>query len=77
MAALGKELSEATRGFERLQFMHDVGEEGWVPAENYESAVAFFKECKKEALAGAQSAKEREEIMGHWPWDDMDEDMYM
>ncbi|KAI0772853.1 kinase-like domain-containing protein [Trametes elegans] len=76
-AALDKELSEATRGFERLQSMCDVGEEGWVLVEDYERAVAFFKECKEEALAGAQSPKEQEEIMGHWPWDDMDEDMYM
>ena len=57
--------------------MLGVGEEGWVLGEDYEHAVAFFKECKEEALAGAQSAKEREEIMGHWPWDDMDEDAYM
>ncbi|KAH9848501.1 kinase-like domain-containing protein [Lenzites betulinus] len=76
-AVLDKELSEATRGFERLQSMYGVGEEGWVLVEDYERAVAFFKECKEGALAGAQSAKEREEIMAHWPWDDMDEDMYM
>ncbi|KAG6838496.1 hypothetical protein C0991_011157, partial [Blastosporella zonata] len=54
--------------------MRGVGEEGWVLVEDYEGALAFFKECKEDALAGAQSAKEREEIMAHWPWDDMDED---
>lgn len=45
--------------------MHDVGEEGWVLFEDYERAVAFFKGFKEEALAGAQSAEEREEIMAH------------
>ena len=77
MAVLDKELNEATRGFERLQSICDVGEEGWVLVEDYERAVDFFRECKEEALAGVQSPKEQEEIMGHWPWDDMDDDMYM
>jgi hypothetical protein len=76
-AVLDQELSKATMGFEFLQSMHGVGEEGWVPVEDYEGAVAFFKECKEDALVGAQSAKERDEIMAHWPWDDMDEEMYM
>ena len=76
-AALDKELSRATQGFEFLQSRGGVGEEGWVPAEDYEGAVAFFKEWKEKALAGAESAKEREEIEVHWPWDDMDEEMYM
>ncbi|KAF7288594.1 APH domain-containing protein [Mycena indigotica] len=76
-ARVGKELREATTGFDRLQSVHDVGEEGWVLVEDYERAVAFFKQFKEEAFAGAQSAREREEVMGHWPWDDMDEDMYM
>lgn len=76
-AVLDKELSEATWGFEFLQSQGGVGEEGWVPAEDYEGAVAFFKEWKEKALAKAESAKEREEIKAHWPWDDMDEEMYM
>ena len=76
-AALKKELSEATWGFEFLQARGGVGEEGWVPTEDCESAVAFFKEWKEKALARAESAKEREEINAHWPWDDMDEAMYM
>lgn len=76
-AVLDKELSQATRGFEFLQSRGGVGEEGWVQTEDYEGAVAFFKECKEKALAGAESEKEREEIEAHWPWDDMDEEMYM
>lgn len=76
-AALGKELSIAARGFEIIQSMGRAGEEGWVPTEDYEGAMAFFKECKKESLADVKSAEEREEIEGHWPWDDMDEEMYM
>ena len=76
-AVLNKELSQASRGFEFLQSMCGVGEEGWVPIEDYEFAVAFLKERKEQALAGAKSMEEREEIMAHWPWDDMDEEVYM
>ena len=76
-ATLDKELSKATRGFEILQSMGGAGEEGWVPTEDYERAVTFFRAFQAEALAGAKSAEEREEIEGHWPWDDMDEEMYM
>ncbi|KAF4566301.1 hypothetical protein EYR36_011718 [Pleurotus pulmonarius] len=74
---LVEELGKASRGFELLQSMGGVGEEGWVPVEDYESAVAFFKGWKEKALAEAESVEERDEIMAHWPWDDMDEEMYM
>ena len=63
--------------FEMWQNMVGVGEDGWVPTEDYEDAVAFFKKKKEEALADAKSAEERAEIMGHWPWGDMDEVKYM
>ncbi|KAG6850737.1 hypothetical protein H0H93_009360 [Arthromyces matolae] len=76
-AVLNQELSKATRGFEFLQSMGGIGEEGWVPVQDYEGAVAFLKKCKEEALSGAQSVNEREEIMVHWPWDDMHEELYM
>jgi len=74
---LNEELSKADRGFEFLQGMCGLGEEGWVLAEDYQYSVAFLKERKEEALAGAESVEEREEIMAHWPWDDMDEKEYM
>ena len=74
---LNEELSNADRGFEFLQGMCGLGEEGWVLAEDYEYAVAFLKERKEEALAGAELVEEREEIMAHWPWDDVDEKEYM
>jgi hypothetical protein len=70
---LNEELSKADRGFEFLQGMCGLGEEGWVLAEDYEYAVAFLKERMEEALTGAESVEEQEEIMAHWPWDDMDE----
>jgi hypothetical protein len=75
--ALNEELSKMDRGFEFLQDMCGLGEEGWVLAEDYEYAVAFLKERKEDALAGAESVEEQEEIMAHWPWDDMDEKDYM
>ena len=77
MTVLNKELSQASRGFEFLQSMCGVGEEGWVVNEDYEFAVDFLKKRKEEALVGAESVEEREEIMVHWPWDDVDEEMYM
>jgi hypothetical protein len=77
MKAPNVQLREAGRGFEFLQSMRGVGEEGWVENEDYESAVAFLKACKEEALEKAQSKRERVEIMTHWPWDDMNEDVYM
>jgi len=56
-----------------------VGSEGWVPTQHYrdEEAVALSKQMKEAALVEARSAEERAEIMGHWPWDDMDEGKYM
>ncbi|KAI9507088.1 kinase-like domain-containing protein [Russula earlei] len=44
---LNEELSKADRGFEFLQGMCGLGEEGWVLAEDYEYAVAFLKERKE------------------------------
>ncbi|KAF6749111.1 hypothetical protein DFP72DRAFT_1143464 [Ephemerocybe angulata] len=74
---LGKELLRETRVFEFLQLFCLVGEKGWVSVENYGEVVYFFQECKEDGLAEAESEKEREEIMTHWPWDDMDKRMYM
>ncbi|KAI0339794.1 hypothetical protein BDW22DRAFT_1486502 [Trametopsis cervina] len=70
-------LDEANRGFELLQSGAGVAEEGWVRNEQYESAFAFLSNVKEQGLKAAESAEEREEIMGHWPWDDMDEEKYM
>jgi hypothetical protein len=70
-------LRQASRGFELIQSMCGVGEEGWVPTEDYEFAVASLKEQKEQALEWAESAQEREEVMAHWPWNDMDEEAYM
>lgn len=74
---LNRDLGIADMGFEFLQNMCGVGEESWVLTEDYECAVALLEEKEEEALAGAESAEEREEIMTHWPWDDMDEEKYM
>lgn len=53
--------------------MRSVEEDGWVPVAVYEDAVAFSRRRKEKALEGAQSAEERDEIVVHWPWRDMDE----
>ena len=57
--------------------MLGLGPEGWVPTQDYKEAVALCKQMKEEALTEAKSEEERAEIMGHWPWDDMDEGKYM
>ena len=73
---LSEVLGEADGRFELWQNIIGLGEDGWVSTENYSDAVAFFKESKEERLAGAKSAEKRAQIMGHWPWDDMDEEKY-
>ena len=76
MAVVDKEVNLASFGFEVLKGQGGIGEEGWVPAENYKKAMAFCKKWRKRALASAESAQEREEIDGHWPWDDIDDEIY-
>ena len=74
---LSKQLRIAERGCGFLGNMCDLAEEGWVLPEGYEFAMSFLKDRKAEALAGAESEEEREEILNHWPYDDMDEKDYM
>lgn len=45
--------------------------------ERYDEALEFFKQYKEEELDRAETMQKREEVMDHWPWDDMDEKMYM
>ena len=74
---LEKELGDACQGFELFQSFAGIGEEGWVPSDDqYEFATDLIRRSKEDALAGCQSEEERNEIMTHWPWDDMDEDGY-
>lgn len=68
---------KADKAFGMWQNMLGLGPEGWVPTQDYKAAVALCKQVKEAALAEATSEEERAEIMGHWPWDDMDEEKYM
>jgi len=68
---------KADKAFEVWQDMFGLGPEGWVPTQDYEETVALCKQMKEEALTEAESEEERAEILGHWPWDDMDEGKYM
>lgn len=70
--------ADADKGFDVLQGVLELGPEGWVPTTDcYEQAVALSKQIKEEGLADAMSESEKEEIMEHWPWDDMGEEAYM
>ena len=53
-----------------------MGEDGWVPEENYDHAVEQLQRLKEESLASAQSDSERELLLEHWPFEDHDEEMY-
>jgi hypothetical protein len=68
---------KADEALEVWQNVLDLGPEGWVPTQDYEGAVALCKHMKEQALTEATPAEERVEIMGHWPWDDMDKGKYM
>ena len=74
---LNEEQRKADNAFEVLQDMLGLGPEGWVPAQDYEGAVAICKQMKEQGLMQIESEKERADILGHWPWDDMDEEKYM
>jgi len=67
---------EADEILEALRNMVGFGPEGWVTTEHYEKAMTRGRQVKKDALAAAESAEEREEIATHWLLDDMDEEKY-
>lgn len=67
---------KADMTLETCQNFLGIGPEGWVPIEDYERVVALSKQMKADALAMATSPEERAEIIGHWIWDDMDEEKY-
>ena len=71
MRKLNEVQARADRFFEMRQNMVGLGEEGWVPTEDYEDAMAFFEGRKEEALVYSKSAEDRAEILSHCPWDDM------
>ena len=68
---------EADKLMEALEDMIEFGPEDWVPTKYYEEAIARCKRLKEDGLAAAETAEERAEITGHWPFDDMDEEKYM
>lgn len=74
---MGKTQSEADGLVTGLHDSIGLGEDGWISNEDYENVVALLQGFKEQALAGAASQEEREQILNHWPWDDMDEEKYM
>lgn len=53
------------------------GQEGWVPVELYEEAMAPSRKLKEDGLAEFESEEERVQIAAQWPFDDMDEEEYI
>ncbi|KAF8321507.1 hypothetical protein F5887DRAFT_1275805 [Amanita rubescens] len=74
---LNAEQRKADEYLEAFQNMIGCGEEGWVPAERYEEAMALSKEVKEAGLAATESEEERAQVLAHWPLDDTDEEEYM
>ena len=61
----------------KCQDIIGVGMGGWIQNHYYEEVVARNKQLKEHMLTVADSAEARDEIMYHWPFDDMDEEKYM
>jgi hypothetical protein len=74
---LNAEQKEADESLEACRDVIGFGPEGWVPAEQYEEAMARSKKLKEDGLAAAESVAERAQIAAHWPLDDMEEKEYM
>ncbi|GLB36077.1 putative protein kinase subdomain-containing protein PKL CAK Fmp29 [Lyophyllum shimeji] len=74
---LDKVQREADERLEALRNMIGFGLEGWVSNEHYETAMTLSKQVKEDALAAAESAKERDEILENWFLDNIDEEKYM
>ncbi|KAG1778199.1 protein kinase subdomain-containing protein PKL CAK Fmp29 [Suillus placidus] len=73
---LDAEQKEADECLEACRDVIGFGQEGWVPVEHYEEAMALSKKLKEDGLAAAESEEERAQIAAHWPFDDMDEEEY-
>ncbi|KAG5645989.1 hypothetical protein DXG03_004590 [Asterophora parasitica] len=70
-------LTEADDILRAAQNIVGCGEEGWVPLDHYEEAMARSKRLKEDVLAATSSAEERAEVEAHWLFDDRDEEKYM
>ncbi|KAF8177834.1 protein kinase subdomain-containing protein PKL/CAK/Fmp29 [Pholiota molesta] len=69
---------EADEVLEKCESAIGIGTpDGWVPVQYYEETMTRSKKMKADSLAMATSAEERAEIMGNWPWDDIDEEKFM
>ncbi|TDL19833.1 protein kinase subdomain-containing protein PKL CAK Fmp29 [Rickenella mellea] len=73
---LDEEQNQMDKVLGACQNIVGFGEDGWVPAERYEQALAHSEKLKEDILVMAESEEERAEIAAHWPLDDMDEEPY-
>lgn len=55
---------------ELMQDRIGVLEDGWVPVEEYDDAVARNEECKKEFMESMPPGKDRDDFMRVWPYRD-------
>lgn len=54
-----------------------VGNEGWVPNEQYDTARQRERQLREDTLSEAESEEERSQIRDHWIFDDFDETVYV
>ncbi|PYI29519.1 hypothetical protein BP00DRAFT_400622 [Aspergillus indologenus CBS 114.80] len=69
--------AEADEQLKICQDLVGVGNEGWVPIDQYEGARARALTLKKDTLDAAESAEERTRIEANWIFDDFCEDGYL
>lgn len=74
---LARAQAEADEQLKICQDLIGVGNEGWVPMDQYEGAKARAITLKKDALDAAEAAEERAWIDENWIFDDFCDDDYM
>ncbi|KLO16689.1 protein kinase subdomain-containing protein PKL/CAK/Fmp29 [Schizopora paradoxa] len=74
---LEEEVEKLDDEFDKTEGVFGIGMEGWVPNERYEETVVNCRKLKALALLRTMNPEKQAHIVGHWPFDDMDERDYL
>lgn len=74
---LARAMDAAESQFHDCLELVGVGNEGWVPVEQYADARRRERQLKEDTLMEAESEEERKQICDHWIFDDFDETVYL
>ena len=75
--SLARAMEAADSQFQDCLELVGVGNEGWVPVEQYADARRRERQLKEDTLLEAESEEERRQICEHWIFDDFDETVYL